>query len=146
MIYRFPCVTVLFDANLRLLWWKWVDASKDVAFKEVFEQLLQLSDELKPFRWLADVSSLPAVSLIHQHWLSESWLPQYRRLHIQALAILLPSSLHNQLALENLVDNALPTTHCDMQYFTEVLAALDWLALMDEECAAQLHRQWLAAV
>ena len=83
---------------------------------------------------------------MHQHWLSESWLPRYRRLHIQALAILLPSTLHNQLALENLVADALPTVRCDMQYFSEVLAALDWLSLMDENCAAQLQRQWLAAV
>jgi len=32
-----------------------------------------------------------------------------------------------------------------MQYFSDALAALDWLTLMDEDYTAQLQQQWLVA-
>lgn len=145
MVYRFSDVTALYDTDLRLLRWQWVGSFSDEVFQEAMQQLVQLTQHLHPYRWLADTSSLPAVSPATQQWLSSEWLPNYQKLHIQMLAVLLPSDLHNQLALENLVATARPAARCDMQYFSDALAALDWLALLDEEYAARLQRQWRAA-
>ena len=145
MMYRLPCITALYDTNLRLLCWQWIGSFNDAEFQHSLLQLLQLTQHLHPYRWMADVSVLPAVSPAMQQWLSNEWLPHYRKLHIQMLAILLPSDLHNQLALENLVADANPSARCDMQYFSDALAALDWLTLMDEDYTAQLQQQWLVA-
>lgn len=145
MVYQLSCITVFYDTDLRLLRWQWIGSFNDIAFREALQQLLELARNLHPYRCLVDTSSLPAVSLATQQWLSDEWLPHYQKLHIQMLAVLLPSNLHNQLALESMVADARPAVRCDMQYFTDELAALDWLALTDEEYAARLQQQWLIA-
>ncbi|UYZ61932.1 hypothetical protein [Hymenobacter weizhouensis] len=91
--------------------------------------------------WLADIAHLPLVSIDEQAWLSDVWLPQFAGLAVRTVALILPLGLHNQLVLESVLADSRRYPCAEIQFFSDIPAALDWLtgsALLAE----QLERQW----
>ncbi|MFD2785854.1 hypothetical protein [Hymenobacter rubripertinctus] len=110
-----------------------------------FERLLAYSQQYQVRRWLADVSNLPLVNTDEQAWLSETWLPRFKALPIRTLALVLPINLHNQLVVEALLVEGRPQPRANVQFFSDIPAALDWLT-PSALVAGRMENEWQQAL
>ena len=115
------------DKGLRLLRWQWRGLTLHGQFQQAFSYLLQASEQLRVRRWLMDTTTLPQIGIDEQAWLSEEWLPQFARLPISEVAIILPDSLYNQLVIETVLADGQQYECGEIQFFANATEALDWL-------------------
>ncbi|RSK30224.1 STAS/SEC14 domain-containing protein [Hymenobacter metallilatus] len=122
--------------------WDWQGSITNSSFRAAFEHLVHYSRQQHVKRWLADVSNLPLVGIDEQGWLSEHWLPRFATLHIREVALVLPVSLHNQLVVESILADGRRHSRADIQFFSDVPAALDWLTNANETLVEHLQQEW----
>ncbi|WP_345116841.1 hypothetical protein [Hymenobacter algoricola] len=112
---------------MNLLRWQWRGSLDLDKFIKSFDYLAAFSQQHKVTRWLADTSDMPLVGIDEQVWLGEQWLPQFVELGVKKIGLVLPLSLHNVLVVEHLMFDAQHYTPSNVQFFSDTLAALDWL-------------------
>ncbi|TGE19640.1 hypothetical protein [Hymenobacter elongatus] len=130
-----------YDKGLRLLRWQWHGAMNAAQFQQALYYLIKLSDSQKIRRWLVDTTGMPIVGTDEQAWLSETWLPLFAKLPVKDIAIILPASLHNQLVVETVLSDGQRYECGEIQFFSDVTAALDWLTNSSGR-GAELEQEW----
>ena len=95
---------------------------------------------------LLDLRALPPLNQNMEQWLRVAWLPRLRAVGLRRLALLLPADRHNLRVIEGLLwasaEQSLPY---EMQYFSGLAAALDWLSDAELPSAERdWRRQWQA--
>ncbi|PJJ48618.1 hypothetical protein [Hymenobacter chitinivorans] len=132
-----------YDKGLRLLRWQWRGPIQAAQFQAAFYHLVELSEKEKVRRWLVDTTDMPVVGIDEQAWLSETWLPLFARLQVTDIAIILPTSLHNQLVVETVLADGQRYDCGEIQFFSDVTSALDWLTNSSGR-GPELEQEWLA--
>ncbi|MBX0292704.1 STAS/SEC14 domain-containing protein [Hymenobacter sp. HSC-4F20] len=141
MFFEFGCLWVHVEPTLRLLRWEWKETVSSEDFQVAFKSLLAYSNSHQVKNWLADISHMPSVGTDEQAWLSETWLEQFAALGIEHIAFIQPVNLHNQLVLESVLTDGRRYLRTEVQFFSDILAALDWLT--PSPCQAEhLEQQW----
>lgn len=135
-------LTTQWAPSLNLLRWNWQAPLSAAGFRAAFNRLLLQSRQLRVTRWLADVSHAPVVGFEEQAWLSEAWLPDFAELPVRTVALVLPTNLHNQLVVENVLSDGRRLMRAEIQFFSDVVSALDWLTNSDEQVAGQVEQEW----
>ncbi|RSK49450.1 STAS/SEC14 domain-containing protein [Hymenobacter rigui] len=130
------------EPSLQILRWDWHGSMTTSSFQAAFEKLLQYSRQQHVKRWLADVSHLPLVGTDEQAWLSENWLPRFAALQIREIALVLPVNLHNQLVVESVLADGRRHIRAEIQFFSDVPAALDWLTAGNDDMVEQMEQEW----
>ncbi|WBA41451.1 hypothetical protein [Hymenobacter canadensis] len=126
---------------MKLLRWQWRGPMQLPAFQLAFNQLLNHTARYGITHMLADTSTMPPVGPREQAWLSEEWLPRSRIMQLQHLALVLPGSLHNQLVVENVVNDGRFYLDVQVHFFSDDYSALDWLA-NGEAVVAAMEQEW----
>lgn len=142
MINRQDSLCFQYDDSLKLLRWQWQGSMDLGKFQDAFEQLADFSRQHRITKWLADTSDMPLVGSEEQTWLGEHWLPQFPRLGVSRIGLVLPLSLHNVLVVEHLMLDDQHYMPANVQFFSDTPAALDWLT--DSSPRIQLlENEWL---
>lgn len=142
MVCALESLFVQIEPSLELMRWDWRGPLTQAGFERAFEQLLECSHRYGIRRWLADVSRLPLVGTDEQAWLSEHWLPRFMLLGVHTVALVLPVSLHNQLVVESVLADGRRRFRAEIQFFSDVPAALDWLTASTDSLVADLEQAW----
>ncbi|WP_188557916.1 hypothetical protein [Hymenobacter glacieicola] len=129
------------EPTLQLLRWEWYGPTSTGEFQAVFKKLVVYSKRHQVTSWLADVSRMAPVGTDEQAWLSEAWLAEFATVGIQSIALILPLGLHNQLVVENVLTDGRRYVRAEVQFFSDIPAALDWLAPTAAQAQA-LEQQW----
>jgi hypothetical protein len=147
MVCSFGSVCVQVASHGQLLRWKWAstDSGPNEQFYQSFEKIVTLSRDHQATQWLADISAMPPVGIDEQQWLSESWIMQFVLLGVKKVAVIEPSSLHNQLAIESVLADGRRYVQADVQYFPDTESALDWLTWSDTQAIQELEQEWQGA-
>ncbi|RSK42825.1 hypothetical protein EI293_13580 [Hymenobacter perfusus] len=146
MVCAFDSLFLQIEPSLELLRWDWQGPMSRPVFERAFEQLLVCSDKYRVRKWLADVSRIPLVGTDEQAWLSEIWLPRFMPLQVRTVALVLPVSLHNQLVVESVLADGRRQVRADVQFFSDVHSALDWLTISADALMLQLEQEWQEAM
>ncbi|RIY12929.1 hypothetical protein [Hymenobacter rubripertinctus] len=71
---------------------------------------------------------MPPMSPEVEQWIKASWIPRLRDSGIRRLALLLPADSYNMRVIEGLLwASATQVLPYEIQYFSELPAALDWV-------------------
>lgn len=141
MFFAFDSLLVQVEPSLQLIRWEWQGAISLAGFQQAFSELMRCAATYGVTRWLADVSHMAPVGPDEQQWLSETWLEQFVALNASHIAVMLPVTVHNQLVLEALIADGRRQSSADVQFFSDIPAALDWLTSA-APLAHQLEQQW----
>ncbi|UOQ78778.1 hypothetical protein MUN84_09715 [Hymenobacter sp. 5516J-16] len=123
-----PHLTFRYNVRHSLLrfWWQQPDNMDDLP--RLLTRLLKAVRRYQAQQLLLDLRPLPPLNQQVQQWLQTSWLPRLRQCGLQRLALLLPTNTYNMIVVESILwtstQEHLPY---EVQYFTELPAALDWL-------------------
>ncbi|MGI4873955.1 MAG: hypothetical protein ACRYFX_22575 [Janthinobacterium lividum] len=118
------------DARLRLLRVKWKKDGSASHFRDTYTQLLDLAEQLNSCRVLCELEEQPDISVYDQLWIGSYLIPRLLPLPLERLVICMSSArVYNQQVVESILDAAPAsfTARCDVQLFTQPLAALQWL-------------------
>ncbi|GGF26799.1 hypothetical protein [Hymenobacter cavernae] len=80
----------------------------------------------RPALALVDLNGLPDLSIEDQLWMTVNWLPIIARQKLQRVALVLPATVHNQMAVEAVLWAGRHLVCFEVQFFTDTSAALDW--------------------
>ncbi|MBX0291475.1 hypothetical protein K3G63_13580 [Hymenobacter sp. HSC-4F20] len=115
-----------FRWSLLQFWWQEINTSTLVP--QVLNRLLRTVRRRRAQQLLLDLRKLPALDLSVQQWLQTTWLPRLRGCGLRRLALLLPTDTYNKMLVESMLwVSAHEHLPYEVQYFTELPAALDWL-------------------
>lgn len=146
MIQELNSVLIQYETSPRLLRWQWHGPVSDRLVMEGLGELLRFAQPRRPYYWLADVSNMAPIGANAQQWLNDTWLPRFVHLKGTRLAIILPQNIHNQLVLETMLASPRYGGTCDIQYFSDTLAALDWLVDANDSHVSYLEEEWQKAI
>jgi hypothetical protein len=146
MIQVLDSLFIQVSPHLHMARWEWRGTMSYSCFQQAFERLLDVSHEHQLNRWLADIGTMPLIGIDEQTWLSEIWLPRFSTLGVQYLALIEPASMHNQLVIDSILSEGLRYTKTNVQFFTDIAAALDWLTKSTTPLMENLEREWQAAL
>ncbi|WP_086594388.1 hypothetical protein [Hymenobacter crusticola] len=132
------------DPQLQLVRWQWNGPLSLLRFQMALERLLLFSRQYKIRQWLVDISQMPPLGNDEQAWVSQRWVAQFARIGVSNLALMLPDDLHNQLAMEHILDSGRCYTQLNVQFFADFPAALDWLSKTPED-VQRLEKEWFVA-
>lgn len=123
-----PRLIIRYNTRLNLLRLWRCEVQHAIQLPTVLEVLLTATARYQARQLLLNLQALPPFDLALQEWLQRNWLPRLRLSTIRRLAVLLPSDISNMMVVEGLLwDSTQQVLPYEVQYFTEVPAALDWL-------------------
>ena len=77
---------------------------------------------------LLNLKGMPPMSQEVEHWVMTTWIPRLRQSGIRRLALLLPADSYNMRVIEGFLwASATQVLPYEIQYFSELPAALDWM-------------------
>lgn len=129
-----------YNFRLSMLRFWWPETANLDQMQPLLISVLRTIRRYQAQQLLLDMSHMPTVDEKVQKWLQNTWLPRLRHCGLRRLALLLPTSTYNMILVESMlwasVQEHLPY---EVQYFTELPAALEWLT--DSEVATS-SRDW----
>ena len=133
-----------YDQPLALLRVEWASGADMRTFRASAEQLLQLSQQLQVRHLLFNLNALPDISVYDQLWLSTHWMPAVVKSPLQRVVLVNHRRrVHNQLAIESVINQAKPGIRFDIQYFEQPGPGMHWLSDYSDQVPALLA-QWEA--
>ena len=128
-----------FDEELSLLRIEWASGNDMRTFRASAEQLLMLSQRLQVRRLLLNMNTLPDISVYDQVWLGAHWIPILAKSTLERVVLVNHRRrVHNQLAIESLLAQMLPSIRFDIQYFPQSGPGLHWLSDYSDRLPALL--------
>lgn len=147
-----PSLQVQHDEPLSLLRMGWTGGPYSATLREAAMRFVELADQLSSERVLLDLNQLFDLPVYDQLWISATLLPRGLRLPVRQVVVALPESNHyNRQVLEFLLRQYQNMRHllayppCDIQFFGQADAALDWLT-DDSPRVADLLAEWAQAL
>lgn len=134
-------LVVRYNSRYRLLRLWRPAGMESSALVAALETLLAAVAKHRARQLLLNMQQLPPVSPETQAWLQTNWLPRLRQMGVARLAVLLPAEAYNRMVVEGLLlASAQQVLPYEVQYFSELSAALDWL--MNAELPSK-EQDWL---
>ena len=122
-------VCVQHAPDLHVLRIEWRAGSDQRQLRASAMQLLELLHEQQVRHVLLDMNTVPDLSLADQLWLATHLVPRLAALPLERLVLAIDTSqVHNQLAVDILLDLALAVIRFEPHYFPDADSAFDWLA------------------
>ncbi|WP_426493436.1 hypothetical protein [Hymenobacter sp. 102] len=140
-----PVLRLIFRYNSRLsllrLWRG--EIHNAVQLIGVLNMMLAAVQRHQARQLLLNMQHLPPFDQPLQEWLQTNWLPRLRRSGIHRLALLLPQDVYNRMVIEGLLWNSTrKSLPYEVQYFTELEAALDWVSDAELPTTANDWPRW----
>ena len=117
------------------------------SFQRSLQAVAQLVEQNTVAEGIIDLHGLPDLTIGQQLWVAAHWLPRIAVPAVQHAAFIIPeNSLYNQMAVEALHRASRHFIHCEVQFFHNPPAALDWLlSFQDPAAQAALEQEWATA-
>lgn len=139
------CAKELFvqcDGELDVVRAAWVGGRNMRGFREAFSKLQKLLAQRGVGRVLLDLNTLPEISVYDQLWLSTVFMPSVLILPLRQVVIALsPKNVYNHQVVEGLLLAAHLLIRCDIQFFAQPDAGMQWLTDYSPHLA-DLQREW----
>ena len=128
IITNIPDFSLQYDEPLGLLRVEWASGHDMRTFRTSAAQLLHLSQQLQVHHWLLNMNTLPDISVYDQVWLGTHWMPLVVQSELKRMVLVNHRHrVHNQLAIESLINQMHHGIRFDIQYFPQPVPGLQWL-------------------
>lgn len=142
--YIEDCIRLHYDAEAQLLHYAWCgDLSSGKTLRPALEVIAQLAPQLQIRQCLLDTRFLPPISIEDQFWILHSWLPRVCLPTIECVAVIVGERDYNLMVIESLLRAGRRFIRFDVQLFSDLDAAFDWVVDGHEEATSRLMAEWL---
>ena len=142
ILSRYDNLVIQYDEALALLRFQWRNPYSLEHYRDAIGYTDTLMRDCRIKRVITDMRGLPTLTMADQMWLATSWFPRVvrRELEFGAL-IVLDNHLYNQMVAESVIFVSKAFIKFDLQYFSDVPSALDWVTQSAATVPA-LQQEW----
>lgn len=118
---------IYFDEAHQIVVMEWNGYATTEQFREGTELMLNLLIRHRCTKVLADTRRMTLISMDDQQWLERTFLPRAIQFGFEKIAILLPTSYFNKVAIAN-ISSKIDRKKLNMHFFEAADDAFAWLA------------------
>lgn len=145
ILSRYNNLAIQYDETISLLRFQWRNPYSLEQYREAIDYTHTLMRDFRIKRVITDMRGLPTLTMADQMWLATSWFPRVIKGELEFGAlIVLDNHLYNQMVAESVVFLSRAFIKFDLQYFSDVPSALDWVTQSSAAIPA-LQQEWAAA-
>ncbi len=97
-----PICRISYDESIPGLFVEWRNYATSIQLRFIHERILQLLEQHRVAKILADTSELPTVHAEDQKWIIEDWVPRAKAAGLRAAASNRPTAYFGRLAVNSL--------------------------------------------
>ena len=129
VVYRTSYLMLHHDPAAATLETEWLGFVNSEQLRSSLLEVLRLARQHRIKGYIANNILLRAIRPTDQDWINEVWFPEFAKLGVQRLAIIMSQDGLNRMGIENIMQRATDHIPFDTQYFAEAEAARRWAAV-----------------
>ena len=128
IIYRTSFVQLHHNPVGATLETEWLDFANSEQLRGALAEALRLGRQHHVRGWIGNNTLMRTIRPADQEWMSQTWFPEFARLGVKRLAVVVSQDALNQMGISNILQKATGHTPFDTQYFSDIEAARRWAA------------------
>lgn len=126
IIYRTTFLHVHHQAAAATLETEWLDFANSEQLRASLTEALRLGRQHRVQGWIGNNQKMRTIRPADQDWMNEVWFPEFAKLGVQRLAVVISQDALNQMGINNILQRATGHTPFDTQYFASPEEARQW--------------------
>lgn len=107
---------------------EWLGFVNSEQLRSSLTEALRLARQLRVKGWIANNILLRAIRPADQDWINEVWFPEFAKLGVRRLAVIISQDGLNRMGIDNIMQRATEHLPFDTQHFADAQAARRWAA------------------
>lgn len=128
VVYRTNFIQLHHDLAGATLETEWLDFANSEQIRSSLTEALRLARQHRVKGWIGNNLKMRTIRPADQDWMNEQWFPDFAKLGVQRLAVVVSQDALNQMGINNILQRASAHTPFDTQYFASPEDARKWAA------------------
>ena len=128
VVYRTSYLLLHHDPVSNVLETEWQDFVNSDQLRVSLTEVLRLARQHRIRGYVANNTLLRTIRPADQDWINEQWFPEFAKLGVQRLAIVVSQDAMNRMGIANIMQRATAHIPFDTQHFAEANDARRWAA------------------
>lgn len=135
IIYRTSFIQLHHDPVGATLETEWLDFANSEQLRGALTEALRLGRQHRVRGWIGNNTLMRTIRPADQEWMSQTWFPEFARLEVKRLAVVVSQDALNQMGISSILQKATDHTPFDTQHFADIEAARRWAASTTKDVA-----------
>lgn len=109
---------------------EWLDFANSAQLRASLHEALRLGWQHRVKGWIGNNTLMRTIRPADQAWISEVWLPEFAKLGVQRLAVVVAQDALNRMGVDAIMQRASGYVPFDTQYFASAIEARHWAAMV----------------
>ena len=128
VVYRTSYLLLNHDPVGNVLETDWQDFVNSEQLRTSLTEVLRLARQYRIKGYIANNTLLRTIRPADQDWINEHWFPEFAKLSVQRLAIVVSQDGLNRMGVDNIMQRATAHIPFDTQHFASADVARRWAA------------------
>ncbi|RYY08400.1 MAG: hypothetical protein EOO36_23870 [Cytophagaceae bacterium] len=128
VVYRTNFIQLHHDSAGATLETEWLDFANSEQIRSSLTEALRLGRQHRIQGWIGTNLKMRTIRPADQDWMNQSWFPEFARLGVKRLAVVVSQDSLNQMGINNVIQRATEHVPFDTQYFASPEEARHWAA------------------
>lgn len=128
VIYRTSYLVLHHDPAGATLETEWLDFANSEQLRTSLTEALRLARQHRVRAWIGNNTLMRTIRPADQNWMNETWFPEFARLGVRRLAVVLAHDALNRMGIDAILQRATDYVPFDTQYFADAAKARAWVA------------------
>ncbi|RYY16269.1 MAG: hypothetical protein EOO36_11390 [Cytophagaceae bacterium] len=128
VIYRTTYLVLHHDPVGATLETEWLDFANSEQLRSSLTEALRLGQRHRVKSWIGNNLQMRTIRPADQDWMNEVWFPEFAKLGVQRLAVVVSQDALNQMGINNIIQRASAHVPFDTQHFSDPREARRWAA------------------
>ncbi|TVT40232.1 hypothetical protein FNT36_12140 [Hymenobacter setariae] len=129
IVYRTSYLLLHHDPTGATIETEWQGFVNSEQLRASLLEVLRLARQYRIKGYIANNVLLRTIRPADQDWINEVWFPEFAKLGVQRLAVVVSQDGLNRMGVDNIMQRATPHLPFDTQHFADAQAARQWAAV-----------------
>jgi len=121
-----PYLRILLHEQTQVLETEWLDFANSQQLRSSLLEALRLGRQHHVRGWIGNNTKMRTIRPTDQDWMNLEWFPEFSKLKINRLAVVVSNDALNQMGIDNILTRASSHVPFDTRYFASVEEARRW--------------------
>ncbi|UOR05177.1 hypothetical protein MUN82_19845 [Hymenobacter aerilatus] len=126
VLFTAPYLTILLDEQTRVLETEWLDFANSQQIRSSLLEALRLGRQHHVRGWIGNNTRMRTIRPTDQDWMNQEWFPEFKKLGVARLAVVVSNDALNQMGIDNILTRASAHVPFDTKHFASVEDARRW--------------------
>ncbi|MBO3270001.1 MULTISPECIES: hypothetical protein [Hymenobacter] len=126
VLFAVPYLNILLDERTRVLETEWLDFANSQQLRSSLMEALRLGRHHRVRGWIGNNAKMRTIRPTDQDWMNQEWFPEFTKLGVDRLAVVVSNDALNQMGIDNILTRASAHVPFDTRYFASVDDARRW--------------------